>query len=176
MSGMQKRKNKISTKIRSGIFILVLLPGFWVPAQAQINSDATGDKYSAHIKRDKDADTAGVSLEQEISTQMPIPGIQFDTCEAFVTLQYHQRNTLARVEASIENESCPTSNGEYELSVNLVDDNGVSRNLSFSETWELRDDAPVIISRDYPIGENVTLKRVVAQRISCECAEIEGPE
>jgi hypothetical protein len=80
------------------------------------------------------------------------------------------------VEASVENNSCATSRGEYELLVNIVDESGASRNLSFSETWEQKDDAPVKLYRDYPIGEDVTLKRVVAQRIRCECPENEGSE
>lgn len=173
---MQKEKSKIGAKTRLSVFLMVLLTSFLALAQAQNQGDAKGDNHSAHIKRDQEADTAGVALEQEITTKMPIPGIKFDACEAFITLQYHQRNTLARVEATIENKSCAKSTGEYELSVNLFDDNGTYRNLTFSETWEQKDGAPVKLSRDYPIGEDVTLKRVVAQRIRCECAEIGGSE
>ena len=172
MFEMQIEKNKISVKICLSIFLLVLLTNFWVLAQAQIHSDATGEKSSAHIKRDPDADTARFIVEQEIPTKMQVPGIQFNSCEAFITLQYHQRNALARVESTVENESCITSMGEYELLFNILDENGVSRNLSFSETWEQKDDSLLKFSRDYPIGENVTLKRVVAQRIRCECTDL----
>ena len=168
---MQKETNKISVKICLSIFLLLLLTGFWVLVQAQVHSDATGDKHSAHIKRDPDADTARFIVEQEIPTKMQLPEIQFNSCQAFITLQYYQRDTLARVESTVEHESCITSTGEYELLVNILDENGASRNLSFSETWEQKDDSLLKFSRDYPIGENVTLKRVVAQSIRCECTE-----
>jgi hypothetical protein len=175
MFGMQKAKHIIGVKICMSILLAVLLTNFWVLAQAQGQNDGTGDRHSADIKSDPDADTPK-TLEQKIVTKMQIPGIQFNACEAFITLQYHQRNTFARVESSVENKSCTTSMGEYELLVNLVDENGVSRNLSFSETWEQKGDAQLKLSRDYPIGEDVTLKRVVAQRIRCECVGTEGQE
>ncbi len=168
----QKEKNKISVKISLSIFLLVLLTSFWVRAQAQIHSDATGDKHSAHIKRDPGADTARFIVEQEIPTKMQLPEIQFDSCQAFITLQYYQRDTLARVEATVENEACITSMGEYELLFNIRDENGVSRNLSFSEAWEQKDDSLLKSSKDYPIGENVTLKRVVAQNVHCKCTDL----
>lgn len=168
---MQKERNRISKKIRPGVFLLVLLTSFWMPAKAQVHSDATGEKHSAHIKRDPDADTARFIVEQDIPTKMQIPGIQFNSCQASITLEYYQRNTLARVESTVEHESCITSTGEYELLVNIVDEDGVFQNLSFSETWEQKDDSQLKFSRDYPIGENVTLKRVVTQRIRCECMD-----
>jgi hypothetical protein len=176
MFGMRKDKDTNGVKTFLSAFLAVLLTNFWVLAQAQGQNDGAGDKHSAHIKSDPDADTPKSLVEQKIVTKMQIPGIQFNSCEAFITLQYHQRNTFARVESSVENKSCTTSMGEYELLVNLVDENGVSRNLSFSETWEQKGDAQVKLSRDYPIGEDVTLKRVVAQRIRCECVGTEGQE
>jgi len=171
MLELQKEKNKPGVTICSGICLSVLLTSFCALAQAQIHSDATGDKESAHIKRDLDADKAKFILEQEIPTKMQLPEIQFNACQASITLQYYQRNTMARVESTIENESCTTSTGEYELLVNIVDENGASQNLPFGETWEQQDDAPVKISRDYPIGENVTLKRIVARGIRCQCTD-----
>lgn len=169
---MQKRKSKLESKTCVRVLIPVLVTGFCVLAQAQIHSDATGDKISAHMKRDPDADTARFIVEQEIPTKMQIPGIQFNSCEAFITLQYHQRNTLARVESTVEHESCTTSVGEYEMLVNIRDENGVSRNLTFNETWTQKDDSELKLSRDYPIGENATLKRVIAQHIRCECTDL----
>jgi hypothetical protein len=168
----QKEKNKISIKICLSIFLLVLFTSFWVLAQAQVHSDATGVKHSAHIKRDPDADTARFIVEHEIPTKMQIPGIQFNACEAFITLKYYQKNTLARVESTVEHDSCTTSTGEFELVVNILDENGVFQNLSFNETWEQKDNSLPNLSRDYPIGENVTLKRVITQRIRCKCTDL----
>ena len=176
MFGMYKEIHKIGVRISISIILLVFLTSFWVSAQAQVHSDATGDKRSAHIKRNPDADTARFIVEQEIPTKMQMPEIQFNTCQASVTLQYHQRNTVARVETTVENESCIPATGGYELLVNILDDNGGSRNLSFSETWEQNDDTPLTFSRDYAIGENATLKRALAQNIRCECTGTEGSE
>jgi len=173
---MQKENKEISIKACMYVLLPLLFTSFWAPAQAQIHSDATGDKESAHIKRDPDADTARFIVEQEIPIKMQLPSVEFNTCQASITLNYHQRNTQARVESTIENESCVASTGEYDLLVNILDENGVNRNLSFSEAWEQKDDSPLIFSRDYPIGENVTLKRVVTRGIRCECAGIEGPD
>lgn len=173
MFDTQKEKNKISVKTCLSIFLLVLLTSFWVQAQAQvIYSDVTGDKHSAHIKRDPDADTARFVVEQEIPIKMQLPEIQFNSCQAFITLQYDQRDTLARVEATVENESCITSMGEYELLFSISDENGVSRNLSFSAAWEQKEDSLLKSSQDYPIGENVTLKGVLAQGVHCKCTDM----
>jgi len=76
-----------------------------------------------------DADKAKFLMEQEIPTRMQLPEIQFNACQASVTLQYHQRNTLARVESTVENESCTTSTGEYALLVNIVDGSGARHPL-----------------------------------------------
>lgn len=167
----KKEKTNICVKSCLGSLGLVFLTSFWLPAQAQVHSDATGDKQSAHIKRDPDADTARFIMDQEISTKMQLPEIRINSCQASITLEYHQRNTLARVKSTVKNESCTTSRGGYELLVNVLDEQGSSQQLSFSETWEQQDDAPPEISRDYPIGENVTLKRIVAQGIRCECTD-----
>ncbi len=172
MFEMQKEKNRTSVKTCLSIFLLVLLASFWVLAQAQVHTDASGQKHSAHMKRDPDPDKARFIVEQEIPIKMQLPEIQFNSCQAVIKLDYHQRDTLARVESTVEHESCITSIGEYELLFNIVDENGVSRNLSFSETWEQKDDSLLNFSRDYPIGENVTLKRIVTQRVRCECTDL----
>ena len=172
MFEIQKGKNKINAKTCLRVFLPVLLTSFCVLAQAQGHRDSSEDIISAHIKRDQDADSARFIVEQEIPTKMQIPGIQFTSCEAYITLEYHQRNTLVRVISTVEHESCTTSTGEYELLVNIQDENGVTQNLSFNETWEQTDDSLMKLSRDYPIGENVTLKRVITQRISCECTDL----
>jgi len=170
MFEMRKEKTKISIKTSISLCLMVLLTCSWVlAAQAQ---NPTGEKHSAHIKRDPSADDSRFIVEHEIPTKMQIPSIQFNACEAFITIQYHQRNTLARVESTVEHESCTASKGEFELLVNILDENGVSRNLSFHESWEQTDDSLLKLSKDYPIGENVTLKRVITQRIRCECEDL----
>jgi len=151
----QQRTNKISLKSSPRVILTVLLIVFWVIPQAQAKNSKKG----------------GGGLEQEITVTMPIPGIQFTSCEAYISLQSHQRNTLARVVSTIEQKTCKTSTGEYELHVTLKDANGTHQTLKFNETWEQKDASEVEFSNDYPIGENVTLKRVMAQGLRCECSD-----
>lgn len=186
----RKRSNKINLKICQSVIPLVLLVGFWALADAQHTVDSSsvskhrftsqnltddldaGDSsregQSAHVKN---GDKSSVGLEQKISVTMPIPQIQFASCETYISLQSHQRNMLARVVSTIEHKPCTTSTGEYELLIIIKDGNGVQQTLKFSETWVQKNDSPVEFSNDYPIGENVTLNRVMAQSIRCECSD-----
>jgi hypothetical protein len=170
MLDIHKRKNKINSGACLCIFLLVPLMSFWFPAQAQAQNRPSSEPNSAHIKN-RDKVTPQFIVEHEIPIKTEIPAIQFASCQAFLSLESHQRDTLARVVTTIEQESCPTSTGEYVLLVSIKDENGDSHNLSFSEKWDQKDNAPIEISRDYPIGENVTLKRIIAQRVRCECTD-----
>lgn len=152
----QKLTNNFSLKSMLCVMCAGLLIGFLVIPQAHA---AKGSK--------KDGDV----LEQEITVTMPIPSIQFTSCEAYISFESHQRNMLARVASTIEQKTCKTATGEYELLVTIKDGNGVLQTLTFSETWEQKDDSQVEFSNDYPIGENVTLKRVMARNLRCECSD-----
>lgn len=152
----QQRTNKINFKSGLRFILTVLLIISWAIPQAQA------------AKKSK---KGGGGLEQEVTVTMPIPGIQFTSCEAYISLQSHQRNTQARVVSTIEQKTCKTSTGEYELHVTLKDENGTHQTLKFNETWEQNDASEVEFSNDYPIGENVTLKRVMAQGLRCECSD-----
>lgn len=140
--------------------------------QATNTEPLTSERQSADVKDSKKSSSKGsTALEQEVSVTMQIPSIQFASCEAYISIQSHQRNTLARVASGIEQKTCTTSTGEYELLITVKDENGVHQSLLFSETWEQKDDSPMEFSKDYPIGENVTLKRVMARGVRCECAD-----
>ena len=159
---VEKRKGTNCKKSDPGMaaVLMVLLMGCIVLAEAQVTK--SGDKRSSR---------GSGGLEQEVTVTMPIPGIQFTSCEAYISLQSHQRNTLARVVSTIEQKTCKTSTGEYELHVTLKDENGTHQTLKFNEIWEQNDASEVEFSNDYPIGENVTLKRVMAQGLRCECSD-----
>ena len=170
MFELQKRKSNINSGTCLRVLLLVPLMSFWFPAQAQAQNRPSSEPTSAHIKN-RDKVTPQYIVEHEIPVKAELPAIQFAKCQAFISLESHQRNTLARVVSTIEQKSCPTSTGEYVLLISIKDENGDSQNLSFSEKWEQKDTTPMEISRDYPIGENVTLKRVIAQRVRCECTD-----
>ena len=110
-------------------------------------------------------------LEQKISVPMQLPEIRFGSCEADISFEFHQRDTLARVVSTIEYGPCKTSSGEYELLISINDGNGVHQTLTFDESWGPENDSLVEFSKDYPIGENVTLTRVVVRGLRCECPD-----
>lgn len=140
--------------------------------QATSTEPLTSERQSADVKDSKKSSSKrSTALEQEVSFTMQIPSIQFTSCEAYISIQSHQRNTLARVASGIEQKPCTTSTGEYELLITVKDENGVNQSLLFSETWEQTDESPIEFSKDYPIGENVTLKRVMARGVRCECSD-----
>lgn len=172
----RNRTDMFGLKIYARILPLILLAGFGTPADAAPEGEhpvvAMEGEPSAHLKdRDKRSTKAPVALEQKITTIMPVPGIAFASCEAYISLQSHQRDTLARIASNIEYKPCARSTGEYELLIGVKDDAGVTRTLKFSETWQRDSGSPVESSKDYLIGEDVTLIRVMAQGVRCKCTE-----
>lgn len=175
MLEIQTGTNKVNSKTCLRIILLLLLMGFWILAQAQTIKGSSSERPSAHIKnRDNDSPEVAVTVEHEIPITISTPSIQLNTCQANISTRSHQRDTLARVVTTIEQESCTTSTGEYDLLVHIEDENGDYRDLLFSKTWEQKDDSPMEFSQDYPIGENVTLRRVMTQGVRCECTELES--
>jgi hypothetical protein len=143
------------------IIPLVYLVGFLPLAEAQ-RTEAAKPKGSTKVSG---------SMEQKTSVPLPLPEIQMGSCKAGISFEFHQRDTLARVVSTIEYEPCPISRGEYELLISVNDGNGDHQTLKFDESWGLEDDSLVEFSKDYPIGENVTLTRVMARGLRCECPE-----
>jgi hypothetical protein len=86
-------------------------------------------------------------------------------------LEYSQWGTIARVQGTLNNETCAASAGQYEIAVRVKDENGEMRTLEFSETWQRNDDQPVTFTADYPIGENVELIRLNSRWLSCTCVD-----
>jgi hypothetical protein len=171
----QKAIGTINLKTCLRIIPLIVFSGFWVLAAAQGTGGSPGERQPGLVKNGgKDSTKGSGGLEQEITITMPIPQVQFSSCESYISFQSHQRDKLARVVSTIENQSCTSSTGEFELLITVRDGNGVNQTLSFDETWEQANDATVEFSRDYPIGENVTLKGVMARGIRCECQDSPG--
>jgi hypothetical protein len=60
--------------------------------------------------------TISVSREIPIEIQTTIKG---HSCDPTMAIRYEQRNTVARVEATIENPSCAACSGEYTIGTNV---------------------------------------------------------
>jgi hypothetical protein len=93
-------------------------------------------------------------------------------CEATAVLEYFQRGGEAEVEATIENPDCAASSGEFIIETTVRADGQMDSNkLSFPETWSRDDEDPVVITKRYPIGDNVDLMRVKVRKLRCECSK-----
>lgn len=112
-----------------------------------------------------------LNSEKEVTFTLKLDAPETLECKAEINLEYFQRDTVASVEARIENSTCAASSGAYDLEVRIRDDDGQSSVLEFSELWQRDDDLPVVSSKNYPIGENVDLVRLRTRGLSCTCAE-----
>lgn len=113
-----------------------------------------------------------VTLDNEIATTIKLPAIALINCEAGITLGYHQRNTIARVEGYVEHNACAageTASGEYEVAVSLRDALEQSQTLQFNETWQQGPDKKISFAHDYDIGADMELIRVRVRRSKCSC-------
>lgn len=117
-----------------------------------------------------------ITIRTEIETPpivASLPDVVIADCEATIEFAYTQRGALARVEGTIENETCPASSGSFTVSLRTSDDDFEQTTLEFQETWQRDDDQDVSFSRDYAIGDNVDLIRVRSSKSMCKCAAVE---
>jgi hypothetical protein len=130
----------------------------------------TGTRIACDPKEQSES----VRVEKEITIPVKITPRETVACQATMSLEYHQRDTAARVEALIQNAACSASSGEYTIAVTTRDEQGETRVLDFQEFWHRSDDQHVQAIADYPIGENVDLVSVRARRLSCTCDDVPG--
>ncbi|MDY6984200.1 MAG: hypothetical protein SV422_14035, partial [Pseudomonadota bacterium] len=116
---------------------------------------------------------APIVITTEVPTQpivVALPAVVITDCEAIIQFEYTQRGALARVEGTIENETCPASSGSFTVSLRTSNDDFEQTTLEFHETWQRDDDEDVNFSRDYAIGDNVDLIGVRTSKSMCKCA------
>ena len=92
-------------------------------------------------------------------------------CKVNVTVDYLQKNDVVHVESVVTNNDCGASSGTYVIAIRYIDENQDSREIEFQESWQRTDDQPVTYVNEYPIGNNVDLRRVRAKKLSCTCVE-----
>ncbi len=93
-------------------------------------------------------------------------------CESTAVLEYYQRGTEAAVETTIENSDCAASSGEFTIETTVRADGQMnSEKASFPETWSRDNNESVVITKRYPIGDDVDLLRVKVRKLRCECSE-----
>lgn len=121
---------------------------------------------------------SGLAAEAVEAIRMPgieitVKGMEARTlgCAAAIKLDYQQRNTVARVNGTLENPTCAASSGSYDIVVTLRDAAGEAQTLTFSEPWQRSDAADISFTHDYPIGDNTDLRRVTARGVTCSCTQ-----
>jgi hypothetical protein len=112
-----------------------------------------------------------IRTEQELKISLEPAALPSKQCEAVASIGYYQRNTLARVESKIEVTGCTAAAGEFRIGLRIRDDSGEIKALEFNETWQRSADAEVIVTTDYPIGENVELVSARVRGLTCTCAD-----
>lgn len=114
-----------------------------------------------------------IVITTEIPTQpivVSLPDVVITDCEAQIEFNYTQRGAIARVEGSIENETCAASEGSFTVSIRTSNDDFEQVTQEYHETWQRGDDQPVNFSHDYEIGDNVDLIRVRTLKSMCKCS------
>ena len=133
-----------------------------------------GPSRQGRVREKQDA-AATVRTEQELTISIEVPALPSAQCEATVSTDYHQRNTVVRVASTIEVEGCAAAAGEFTLAVRVKGDDGPREPLEFKQPWQRTDAADVTLSADYPIGENVELVSVRTRDLRCTCADPPQP-
>lgn len=128
-------------------------------AQGQQTSTTETSEYSSSSEK-----TFTVKLK---------PPEQKQYCKARTTTEYYQSDDLAEVNVEIANDDCAASSGSFTMRVRYRTEDSEVVNIEFDETWQREDDQNILLSRQYPIGENVDLVRVRPAKMRCVCAESE---
>ncbi len=158
---------KIQIIISCSVLIFFVLP------QIGLAQQLPGAKsvYSALEARkgESDPNKRVIRFETELKTTINIPAIEIESCPARVSLSYYQKNTLVHVDGKIKHDGCEVSEGEFEVIASVRADGGERKTFRFSEVWHIGEENLGEFSKEYPIGENVTLLQVRTSRAKCVC-------
>ena len=92
-------------------------------------------------------------------------------CQAQLHISYLQKNDVASVESTLNNEDCSSSSGSYIVSVRIRDENNETSNIEYDETWQREDSQPIVIRKEYFAGENLDIIRVRTKKLRCTCTD-----
>jgi hypothetical protein len=131
-----------------------------------------GAPGGSRIRENCETETETVRLEQEIRLQFKLapPPTELQ-CSASTTTASQQRNTIARINTTLEIRDCTAASGTFTVELRIKDDSGAEKALEFDEPWQRSDEADVQFTADYPIGENVELVNARLRRLTCTCGD-----
>jgi len=93
------------------------------------------------------------------------------SCRVHVSLAYLQYNDQAQVDATIENEDCAASSGEYTVRLKIRNQDSDIQLIENVESWARNDDKPIETQTVYDIGHDVDLIRVSTAKLTCTCSK-----
>jgi hypothetical protein len=134
-----------------------------------------GAPGGSRVRENCEVETETVRIEQEIKLAIRLaPPPSALQCGASTTTASQQRDTIARINSTLEIKGCTVASGAFTVALLVKDENGQQTPLEFSETWQRSDDADVQFTADYPIGENTELVDVRLRGLRCTCADAAG--
>ena len=92
----------------------------------------------------------------EVTRKITIPEQQLPqeaaACDAEFSISYWQVNDRVKVDASVENQACIASHGEFDLRIRTKDAAGEISTRSFTESWSRRSEGTIQLTRYYPMA------------------------
>lgn len=113
----------------------------------------------------------GTSSSSHVAVSIKLAPPPSRDCQATMSTRYEQRNTVARIESTIEIADCVACSGDYTIVLRVRDESGETKSLEFAGSWQRADGAPVKVTADYPIGANVDLLGARSRGLRCVCAD-----
>jgi hypothetical protein len=136
-----------------------------------VGASRTRSRARCEPERTEPEPAAAATTQKDLTVRIELPEVARLQCEATAATEYQQRNTVARVNATISVTGCGPASGALTVVARLRDAAGEVKSLEFPETWQRGDDRDIRLSGDYPIGEDVDLVNVRVRGLSCTCAE-----
>lgn len=140
-------------------------------ALAMTSAGALAQESTGRGDKDDKRQSLDIEFSKTITMEMRLGG-----CEASLRLEYWQKGDVAEVTSTLTNPECGASQGDYRMLVRYRDDNGELHTDEYDETWERDDTAPIVVTRRYPIGDDVDLVRVTSRGLSCSCREADATD
>jgi len=119
----------------------------------------------------KCTETVHFATERDLNVTVKIAPLQTKACQGTMSTTSEQRNTVAKVEGTIDTPDCAACSGDYTIILKVRDESGETKSLEFAGSWQRKDNVPVKFATDYPIGENVDLLGVRSRGLRCVCAD-----
>jgi hypothetical protein len=159
---------------RLALILAALVPLASLADEPAVSASGQSSRLTVDKNKDTHITTISSTKDFPIDIQTEVKG-QGQSCNATMDIEYEQRNTVARVEGTIENPSCAACSGEYTIAVRIRDASGEFQTLEFPGKWQRADDKPVKFKADYPVGANVDVVSVRTKGVHCVCTAAEQP-